>query len=96
MSNPIQKLTYIKVTDHSVSGENFELLYNDELDLLETFPQPSPDKLPEYYKSEDYISHTDSRRNSFEQIYHFAKGIALNRKLKLINQYAKSGKSFII
>ena len=95
MSNPIQKLTYIKVTDHSVSGENFELLYNDELDLLETFPQPSPDKLPEYYKSEGYISHTDSKRNAFEKVYHLVKGIALKKKLKLINSVSEQNKTLL-
>lgn len=92
MPNSVSKNVYIKVKDHSVSGEDFELRYNSELKMLETYPQPAPEVLPHYYKSEDYISHTDSRRNSFEQIYHFAKGIALNRKLKLINQYAKSRK----
>ena len=95
MSNPIQKRTYIKVTDHSVSGENFELLYNHELDLLETFPQPSSDKLPEYYKSEDYISHTDAKRDAFEKVYHLVKGIALKNKLKLINQVSENGKTLL-
>jgi 2-polyprenyl-3-methyl-5-hydroxy-6-metoxy-1,4-benzoquinol methylase len=76
---------YITVKDHSVSGEEFQLLHNKELDMLETFPQPSLEQLPQYYKSEDYISHTDSRRNLFEKVYHLVKGISLKRKLKLIN-----------
>ena len=95
MSNPIQKSTHLKVKDHSVSGENFELRYNDELEMLETFPQPSIEKLPEYYKSEDYISHTDSKRNTFEKMYHLIKGIALKKKLKLINEVSESGKRIL-
>ena len=58
--------TYLSVKDHSVSGEEFHLLYNEELDMLETSPQPSVERLSEYYNSEDYISHTDSKRNIFE------------------------------
>ena len=85
MLNPVKKNIYIKVKDHSVSGENFDLLYNDDLQMLETFPQPSPESLPSYYKSEDYISHTDATRNAFEKCYHVVKGIALKRKLKLVN-----------
>lgn len=81
---PIRKL-YLTVKDHSVSGEIFKLLYNEELQMLETYPQPSPEKLPSYYQSENYISHTDSKRNLLEKVYHVVKSIALKRKLRLIN-----------
>ena len=64
---------YIKVKDYSVSGETFELLFDEELQLLKTYPQPSLDKLPAYYESQDYISHTDTNRNWFEKVYHFIK-----------------------
>lgn len=86
MSYPSSKPVYLKVTDHAVSQENFELHYNEELQLLETFPQPTADKLPDYYKSDDYISHTDGKRNLFEKLYQWVKGIALKRKLNLIHQ----------
>ncbi len=79
------KHVYLKLKDYSVSGEKFELQYNANLDLLETKPQPSPKQLPNYYKSEDYISHTNAKRNLFENAYHFVRHIALKRKLKLIN-----------
>ncbi|OBX23985.1 class I SAM-dependent methyltransferase [Gelidibacter algens] len=92
MSKSSPKIIYIKVKDHSVSGEDFELILNDELEMLETFPKPSQERLPDYYKSEDYISHTDSKRNLFEKIYHLIKGIALKRKLKLIDSIAKDSK----
>ncbi len=87
--------TYITVKDHSVSGEEFQLLHNKELDLLKTFPQPSSEQLPEYYKSEDYISHTDTKRNLFERGYHFIRKIALKRKLRLINSCASEGKNLL-
>ena len=35
------KTTYLNVIDHSVSGEEFQLLHNEDLGMLETFPQPS-------------------------------------------------------
>ena len=87
----MKKETFITVKDYSVSGEEFQLLYNKEFDLLETHPQPSPEKLREYYNSEDYISHTDNRRNLFEQLYHFVKMISLKRKLKIINGFSSEG-----
>ena len=83
---------FLKVKDYSVSGEVFELLYDSELDMLVTHPQPSLEKLPSYYESKDYISHTDGKRSLFEKMYQFVKGIALKRKLKLINSQGEKGK----
>lgn len=83
---------FLKVKDYSVSKEIFELHHNPEYDLLMTFPKPSLEKLPSYYESDDYISHTDGKRSLFERVYHFIKGIALKNKLKLINAQSAKGK----
>ena len=55
---------YLKVKDHSVSGETFELQHDENLDMLFTFPKPDALQLPKYYESEDYISHTDGKRRT--------------------------------
>jgi 2-polyprenyl-3-methyl-5-hydroxy-6-metoxy-1,4-benzoquinol methylase len=79
------KKHFLNVIDHSVSKETFDLYYDQDLDMLITSPQPSPENLGKYYESTDYISHTDSKRSLFEKAYHFVKGIALENKLNLIN-----------
>ncbi|WP_452230564.1 class I SAM-dependent methyltransferase [Lacinutrix sp. MEBiC02404] len=84
----------LKVKDHSVSGEAFELVENKTYGFLETMPQPKEEKLSEYYKTEDYISHTDSKRNILEKVYHIVRGISLKRKLKLINSFSISNADF--
>ncbi len=76
---------YLRVKDHSVSNEEFDLVFDSTIDLLRTQPQPSEEDLPRYYQSEDYISHTDAKRNWFEKLYHIIKSIALKRKLNLVN-----------
>jgi len=81
-----------KVRDYSVSKEIFELHHNPEYDLLITFPKPSLEKLPSYYESDDYISHTDGKRSLFEKLYHLIKKIALRNKVKLINAKSVKGK----
>lgn len=78
---------FLKVKDHSVSGEEFDLIYSQHQDILETLPQPKAEKLSEYYESEDYISHTDTRRNLLEQVYHIIRKRALKKKLNLINSF---------
>jgi len=91
----MNKKTYLTVKDHSVSGEVFQLLYDDEFDMLITSPQPSEDELPKYYKSQDYISHTDTQRNLFEKLYHFIRRISLKKKLKLINLFFSEEKMLL-
>ena len=84
------KKHFLTVIDYSVSKETFDLYYDQDLDLLITSPQPSPENLGRYYESNDYISHTDSKRSLFEKVYHFVKGIALKNKLNLINNCSSS------
>lgn len=85
----------LKVKDYSVSKEEFELKLNEEFGFLETIPQPSKEDLPRYYESEDYISHTDTKRNLFEKVYHLVRTISLKRKLKLINKLSKDSKTLL-
>ncbi len=89
------KTAVLTVKDHSVSREEFQLIENSEFGFLETSPQPSKEKLPEYYESEDYISHTDSKRNLFEKVYHVVRSISLKKKLGLINSYSSGGKKLL-
>jgi 2-polyprenyl-3-methyl-5-hydroxy-6-metoxy-1,4-benzoquinol methylase len=79
------KKHFLTVKDYSVSKETFDLYYDETMDMLITYPQPSLENLGKYYESEDYISHTDNKRSLFEKLYHFIKSIALKNKLNLIN-----------
>jgi len=87
--------TFLKVKDHSVSGEIFRLNYNETYGFLETHPQPSEENISEYYKTEDYISHTDAKRNLLERVYHIVRSISLKRKLKLINSFKSNEKNLL-
>lgn len=93
-TNNVNTITF-KVKDHSVSHEYFDLIQNSKYGYLETFPKPSSDKLSDYYKSEDYISHTDSKRNLFEKVYHVVRAFSLNKKLKLINSFSLNEKNLL-
>ena len=84
---------YKKVKDHFLSGEEFDLLYNQEFKMLVT--SPVPENLDSYYDSDAYISHSNQKRGIFEKTYGFVKTIALQRKLKLINSFDLPGKSLL-
>ncbi|MGB1308118.1 MAG: class I SAM-dependent methyltransferase [Oceanihabitans sp.] len=87
--------SFLQVKDHSVSGEMFQLIENKTYGFLETKPQPKENKLSEYYKTEDYISHTDSKRNLLEKVYHIVRNISLKRKLHLINSFPSIEKKLL-
>ncbi len=78
---------YNKIKDYSVTGEEFDLLIEENLQLLKTHPQPNNEELQKYYQSEDYISHTDAKRSWFEKIYHLVKQKAVRDKVSLIEYY---------
>ena len=73
---------FLEVKDHSVSGETFQLIENKTFGFLETVPQPKEENLSEYYKTENYISHTDSKRNLFEKVYHWVRKCVFKEKIK--------------
>lgn len=76
---------FLTCKDHSISGENFSLIHNRNLDLLKT--DPIPENLEPYYESKDYISHTDGKTSVFEFVYQTVKNYALSLKLQHLKKY---------
>jgi len=73
----------IKVTDHSVSQEEFVLEYNSDFELYKT--SPIPENISKYYESDTYISHTDSKQSLLDKLYQIVKRGALKNKEKLVS-----------
>ena len=84
---------FLKTKDFSVSGESFELFKDEELDMLVT--QPQPENLSKYYESEDYISHTDSKKSLMDKLYQAVKRKNLQNKLQLIESQTNKPKSLL-
>lgn len=84
---------YLKTKDFSVSKEDFDLHHDEALDMLIT--KPKPENLEKYYESEDYISHTDSKKSFIDKIYHAVKKFSLKKKLGLINSFETEQKRLL-
>jgi len=84
---------FLECKDYTVSGEIYQVKKNTEFDMLVTVPVP--ENLGDYYKSEDYISHTDSKKSVLDKVYQTVKNITLKRKLKLINSFGTSTKNIL-
>lgn len=83
MNNKKEK--FLTCQDHTVTNEKFDLILDDKLEMLVTYPKPSDEGLDKYYKSEAYISHTDANTSFFDKVYQAVKNYTIKRKIKLIN-----------
>ncbi|CAM1369331.1 Methyltransferase domain-containing protein [Tenacibaculum sediminilitoris] len=84
---------FLNCIDYTVSKESYEVMRNEEYDMLVTSPVPS--NLEKYYLSANYISHTDSNSSIFDRIYQLVKSFTLKRKLKLINSFNTEEKTIL-
>ena len=89
------KTNKISCKDYTVSNQKFDLVYNEKMEMYETFPQPKIEDLGAYYESEDYISHTDSKKSLTDKLYQIVKSYTLNTKLKLINSFQTETKKVL-
>lgn len=55
--------------DHTVSNESFALVQCANCKLVFTNPRPTLESLSSYYKSDQYISHTDKGNSPLHIIY---------------------------
>jgi 2-polyprenyl-3-methyl-5-hydroxy-6-metoxy-1,4-benzoquinol methylase len=91
----MKKKIVLTCLDHTVSGEKFDLLLDNDLDMLITSPQPSADELNKYYDSEEYISHTDSKKSLLDRVYQIVKNYTVKQKVKLINNLNPENKTIL-
>lgn len=85
--------TFLKVKDYSVSKEEFQLVWDENREILHTLP--IPENLAPYYESEEYISHTDANTSLFDTIYQTVKSVNLTSKLRLIASNNLGGKTIL-
>ena len=84
--NKSNQHTYIRAKDLLVTGESFNLLLDEEREMLITSPKPDDEDLGRYYESENYISHTDSETGLMANVYQRVKKYSLNLKCRLIKK----------
>ena len=84
---------FLNCIDYTVSKESYEVMINEEYEMLVTSPVPVD--LENYYKSEDYISHTDSKKTLFDRVYQSVRNYTLNKKVSLLNSFKTEEKSVL-
>jgi len=75
---------FLSCKDYTVSHESFTIVKCRNCEFVFTNPRPDPVTIGKYYKSEDYISHSDVRKGLISKLYHFFRNYTLLKKLQLV------------
>ena len=86
-----QSANIIKVLaakDYTVSQDTFNIWQCAHCSLRFTQDVPAADEIGKYYKSEDYISHTESSRGIINALYLQVRKFTLRSKRNFVEEYA--------
>lgn len=75
------------VKDYTVTGSTFPLFHCNDCSVRFTQDVPSVDNIGSYYKSENYISHTNSNKGLINNLYQCVRTRTMKQKASIIKKY---------
>lgn len=84
-------IPFLTCKDYTVSREDFNLVSCNDCTFKFTNPIPYPEDLGKYYKSEDYISHSNTNKGLVSKVYKLVRNYTLKGKLNLVQNYVSRG-----
>lgn len=82
---------FLTCEDHTVSHKKFNIVSCEACGFKFTNPIPDISELGNYYKSEDYISHSNTKKGIISRLYHIVRNYTLKKKLSLLSEYVSRG-----
>ncbi|HQV01758.1 MAG TPA: class I SAM-dependent methyltransferase, partial [Bacteroidia bacterium] len=86
---------FITCTDYTVSQKDFQIVTCNECSFKFTNPKPTNEDLGSYYKSNDYISHTNSDKGWFNKLYKTVRNYTIDKKVKALSKYNAPSKTLL-
>jgi len=83
----------MKIKDHFLSQEKFEIKETETKGVFKTYPIPS--NISKYYESEDYISHHQDSGSIKEKLYKFLQSFNLKYKKAILIDRLKKGSEIL-
>lgn len=77
---------HLQVCDYSITKEKFWISTCNQCQFIFTNPIPHQADIGKYYASEQYVSHSDTRKGIINQLYHYVRKLTLSHKLQLIEK----------
>lgn len=83
--------SFLSCVDYTVSRETFNIVQCNSCGFKFTNPRPQTNDLGRYYKSEEYISHSNTKKGFINSAYQSVRKYTLLKKLQLISKFYKTG-----
>lgn len=78
---------FMNCEDFTVSHEKFQISSCNDCGFHFTSKPPEESEIGDYYKSEEYISHSSTQKGFINKIYQIVRKRALKNKVKLVKKY---------
>ena len=82
----------LEATDHLLTHETFKIFNCRSCNFTFTQDIPPSEEIGKYYKSQDYISHSDTRKGLMNKLYHLGRTVMLKKKSGMVSKVAKGKK----
>ncbi|MBS1636240.1 MAG: class I SAM-dependent methyltransferase [Bacteroidetes bacterium] len=82
---------FLVCKDYTVSKEDFQIVSCKSCGFKFTNPRPADSVIGVYYKSEDYVSHSNTRKGLINRVYHWVRNYTLGKKLALVSRHVSRG-----
>jgi 2-polyprenyl-3-methyl-5-hydroxy-6-metoxy-1,4-benzoquinol methylase len=83
---------FLVAKDHLLTNEAFPLFKCQSCGFIFTQNVPPPDKIGAYYQSQDYVSHSDTRKGLMNKIYHLGRTFMQKKKIRMVDRVARGKK----
>ncbi|MDG1252900.1 MAG: class I SAM-dependent methyltransferase [Schleiferiaceae bacterium] len=80
----------MRVNDHMVSQDDFEIIQCASCNFKRTSPRPDQKHIGRYYDSPAYKSHNETSKGLFDVLYNFLRDRAARKKAKFLSQRGPS------
>ena len=79
--------SFLSCKDYTVSQSEFTIVNCESCGFTFTNPRPKPENLGSYYKSEEYISHSNTNKGLIFKLYQIVRNYTLDKKVNLIKKF---------
>jgi 2-polyprenyl-3-methyl-5-hydroxy-6-metoxy-1,4-benzoquinol methylase len=86
-----QTTNFLNCIDYTVSQQTFKIVSCSACSFKYTNPRPGSNEIGKFYQSEDYISHSNTKRGLMNKVYQVVRNFTISKKLSIIKQYVSRG-----
>lgn len=89
--NSDKKSLFLSCIDYTVSKQGFEMQECSNCGFVFTSPRPQNADLGKFYESDEYISHSNTKKGVVSRLYQSVRNKTLRQKLELISSRQAKG-----